>query len=263
MKTATKETAKTSINLVADLGEGYGKWTIAEDEKLLDIVSSANVACGFHAGDPFILDRTVGMCADKGVAVWAHPGFDDKRNFGRVRIELPQDQLYSDVMYQLGAIQAFADRYGVSLAGVNPHGRLGNLCDAEEYYAEPVFQAIHDFDSKIPVHGAAHSAIGSLAAAEGHELDTKAFPDRNIEPDGSLVLRTHPEALVKEADTIVERALTMVKEREILALDGVSKVKLDFKTLLLHGDKPEAVETAEKLQAALNEQGIVIRSWTD
>lgn len=249
-----------SVNLVADLGEGYGNWRAGDDGRLLDIVSAANVACGFHAGDPLILDRTVGMCVEKGVAVGAHPGFDDKRNFGRVRIDLPQNQLYSDILYQLGAIKAFTDKHGTQLSHVSPHGRLGNLCVEEEYFAEPVFRAIHDFDPTLKVAGSPHGILGSMAQDAGHPLDLRGCPDRNYTPKGTLVRRTEPDALIKDADEVVARALTMVTERQITAVDGVTTVPIPCDTILLHGDKPEALETAEKLSDALRERGITIKA---
>lgn len=249
-----------TVNLVADIGEGFGPYEIGQDELLTDYLSSANVACGFHGGDPVIMDRTVKMCVAKGVAIGAHPGFEDRRNFGRVAIELPQEQLFADTLYQLGALKAFTDRYGTAIVHVAPHGRLGNLTASDPYYAEPVLEAIHTFDPGIRVSATAGSVLGDLAVAAGHPLNPTGLPDRGYDPDGRLTKRTEPGALVTDPDAIVARALTMIQEGYVLAVDGVTRVPAPAETLLLHGDKPWAVPAAIKLQAALAERGITIRA---
>lgn len=251
---------RTTMNLVADIGEGFGPYEIGQDEQLLDILSSANVACGFHGGDPVIMDRTVRMCVEKGVAIGAHPGFQDRRNFGRVAMELPYEQLFADTLYQLGALKAFTDRYGTTIEHVTPHGRLGNLTAVDAYYAEPVFEAIHTFDPGIRVSATAGSVLGVLAVAAGHPLNPTGLPDRGYDPDGQLTKRTQPGALVTEPDQIVARAITMVEQGHVLAVDGETLVPVPAETLLLHGDKPWALPAAIKLKAALAERGIAIEA---
>lgn len=250
----------TTVNLVADIGEGFGPYEIGRDEELLDYLSSANVACGFHGGDPVIMDRTVRMCVEKGVAVGAHPGFQDRRNFGRVAMELPQEQLFADTLYQMGALKAFTDRYGTAIVHVAPHGRLGNLTAVDAYYAEPVFEAIHSFDPTLRVSATAGSVLGDLAVAAGHPLNPTGLPDRGYDPDGQLTKRTRPGALVTDPDQIVARAITMIEEGYVLAVDGKTRVPAPAATLLLHGDKPWAVPAAVRLKAALDERGITIRA---
>ncbi len=250
----------TTVNLVADIGEGFGPYTIGQDEELLNYLSSANVACGFHGGDPVVMDRTVRLCVEKGVAVGAHPGFQDRRNFGRVAIELPQEQLYADVLYQIGALQAFTDRHGTKIHHVAPHGRLGNLVAVDPYYAEPVFQAIHDYDPTVRVSAGAESLLGDLAAAAGHPLGPVGLPDRGYDTNGQLTKRTNPGALVTDPDRIVARALEIIDTGSLLAVDGETRVAVPSETLLIHGDKPWAVPAAKKLNAALAERGIEIKA---
>jgi UPF0271 protein len=250
----------TTVNLVADVGEGFGPYEIGQDERLLDYLSSANVACGFHGGDSVIMDRTVRLCVEKGVAVGAHPGFPDRRNFGRVAMELPQEQLFADTLYQLGALKAFTDRHGTAITHVAPHGRLGNLTAVDPYYAEPVFEAIHAFDPGVSVSATAGSVLGDLAVAAGHALNATGLPDRGYDPDGLLTKRTQPGALVTDPDQIVARAITMIEEGYVLAVDGKTRVPVASETLLLHGDKPWALPAAVKLKAALDEREIEIRA---
>jgi UPF0271 protein len=251
---------RTSVNLVADIGEGFGDYVIGQDEELLDILSSANVACGFHGGDPVIMDRTVGMCVDKGVAVGAHPGFQDRRNFGRVKIELPREQIRADTLYQLGALKAFTDRYNTAITHVAPHGRLGNLTAVEPHFAEPFFEAVHAFDPTIRISADPGTVLGKLATGEGHPISTAGLPDRSYDPDGQLTSRTNSKALVTDPDEIVARALTMIREGSILAVDGETRIPINADTILLHGDKPWALATAIKLKAALAAIDISIKA---
>lgn len=249
---------RTSVNLVADIGEGFGDYTIGQDAELLDYLSSANVACGFHGGDPVIMERTVAMCVEKGVVVGAHPGFPDRRNFGRVLIEMPQEQIRADTLYQLGALKAFTDRFGTEIAHVAPHGRLGNLTAVDSYYAEPFFEAVHAFDPAIRVSADEGSQLGQLAAAEGHPLNPTGLPDRNYDPDGQLTRRTNPLAVVSDADEIAARALEMLDQESILSVDGTTRVPVAPDSILIHGDKPWALAAAKKLKEVFTQQGIRI-----
>ncbi|GAA2181781.1 5-oxoprolinase subunit PxpA [Brooklawnia cerclae] len=250
----------TSVNLVADIGESFGPYEIGQDEQLLDYLSSANVACGFHGGDPVIMDRTVRLCAEKGVAVGAHPGFQDRRNFGRVTIELPPEQLFADTLYQIGALRAFTDRYGTTIHHVAPHGRLGNLTAVDPRYAEPVFEAIHAFDPHVRVSATGGSVLGELAVAAGHELVATGLPDRGYDPDGHLTNRRNPGALVTDPAQIVARAITMIEDGYVIAVDGSTRVPVPSGTILIHGDKPWALPAAKLLKAALAERGMEIRA---
>lgn len=251
---------RTSVNLVADIGEGFGDYVIGQDEELLDFLSSANVACGFHGGDPVIMDRTVGMCVDKGVAIGAHPGFQDRRNFGRVKIELPREQIRADTLYQLGALKAFTDRYGTVITHVTPHGRLGNLTAVDPHFAEPFFEAVHAFDPAIRISADPGTVLGALAAGAGHPLAPTGLPDRNYDPDGQLTARTNPKALVTDPDEIVARAISMIRDGAVLTVDGVTSIPINAETILLHGDKPWALATAIKLKAALAAIDIAIKA---
>ncbi len=249
-----------SVNLVADIGEGFGPYEVGQDDLLIEYLSSANVACGFHGGDSVIMDRTVRMCVEHGVAIGAHPGLPDRRNFGRIAMELPQEQLFADTLYQLGALRAFTDHYNTVIEHVAPHGRLGNLTAADPYYAEPVYEAFHVFDPHIRISATGGSVLGELALAGGHELNTTGLPDRGYDPDGQLTKRTNPGALVTDPEEIVRRAVTMIEEGYVLAVDGETKVPVPAATLLIHGDKPWAVPAAKLLSETLKERGIAIKA---
>lgn len=249
---------RTTVNLVADIGEGFGDYVIGQDEQLLDHLSSANVACGFHGGDPVIMDRTVGLCVDKGVAIGAHPGFQDRRHFGRVAIDLPREEILADTLYQLGALKAFTDRHGTVISHISPHGRLGNLTAVDPAFAEPFFEALHAFDPTIRVSADPGTVLGTLASEAGHPLNPTGLPDRGYDADGQLTRRTEPGALVTDPDEIVARAVTMIRDGYIDSVDGSTRVPVAADTILIHGDKPWALPTAVRLTAALGELGIEI-----
>ena len=245
-----------TIDMVADLGEGFGKYTIGDDEALLGALSSANIACGFHAGDPVIMDRVVGICVDRGVAIGAHPGFDDRRGFGRVRIDMPQQQLYADTLYQIGALSAFAGKHRAPLHHVTPHGKLGNLTVEEEYFAKPVLDAIRDYSTDLIIY-TQEGVLAELARAEGMRVAILGLADRNYQSNGLLVSRTEPTARIKDPADIVKRAARMLNEGKVTSIDGTD-VDVPADTILLHGDKPEAVATVLALRRACDDAGYEI-----
>lgn len=251
--------ARTSIDLVADIGEGFGNYTVGDDDGLLEVLSSVNLACGFHAGSPLIMEKTVQKAMQNGVAVGAHPGFDDLQNFGRVKIDQSQERLYADTLYQLGACQAFLKKYGVPVHHVTPHGMLGNLSVEDPYYAEPVMQAIHDFDPTVMLYSqtGAKNHIAEQALALGHEVAWIGFPDRNLRADGHLVSRKLPNALVGSADEVAARAKTMVVDGYVEAEDG-TRIEVDPDVLLLHGDKPEAVDSVTAIRNLIESHGLSV-----
>jgi UPF0271 protein len=244
------------IDLSADLGEGHGPWRMGDDAQLLPSLSSANVACGFHAGDPEIMRRTVALCRDHGVAVGAHPSFPDRVGFGRRTIQMSYHELYCDVLYQLGALSGFARAAGVPVQHVSPHGRLGNLVVEDEAYAAPVLDAIVDVDDTLIV--VTYSGVlERLARDRGVRVALMAFPDRAYEDDGTLVSRQEPDAVFHDADQIAERAQQMVESGTVLTRSGAT-IELDFDTVLLHGDNAESVTAAQQVRKVLEDAGITI-----
>lgn len=244
------------IDLSADLGEGYGSWQMGDDPRLLPSLSSANVACGFHAGDPEIIRRTVALCREHGVAVGAHPSFPDRVGFGRRTMQMSYDELYCDVLYQLGALTGFARAAGVPVQHVSPHGRLGNLVVEDEAYARPVLDAIADLDDTLIVVTYS-GTLEQLARERGLRVGLMAFPDRAYEDDGTLVSRQQPDAVFHDAAEIADRARRMVETGTVRARSGAI-VDLDFDTVLLHGDNAESVTAAQHVRQVLEEAGVTV-----
>lgn len=237
------------IDLSADLGESFGDYTMGDDDAILGLLTSANVACGFHAGDPRVLDRTVRACVERGVAIGAHPGFHDRVGFGRRPITMSTHEVATDTLYQLGALAAFAHRYGQSLQHVTPHGSLGNLCVSDPAYATGVLDAVEAFDPTLPVVTQA-GALADLARERGIPVAITAMADRAYNADGSLVSRRLPGAVIHDPAIIVARVLRMVIEGTVEALDG-TVVELGCQTVLLHGDNPGALDIAQRIREEL------------
>ncbi|RRQ27220.1 5-oxoprolinase subunit PxpA [Rhodococcus sp. Eu-32] len=245
------------IDLVADLGESFGAWTMGEDEALLDLLTSANVACGFHAGDPRTMDLTVRRCVERGIAVGAHPSFPDLAGFGRRAMDLTPDEVRTDVLYQIGALQAFATAHGTSVTHVAPHGRLGNLVATGPDYATAVVDAVCALDPSMIVM-AQDGCLADEARTRGVRVGIVGIADRAYRPDGTLVPRTEPGAVIEDLDELVARTVRMVVDGVLDAVDG-TPIAIAADTVLLHGDNPGAVRTAAAIRAALDAAGVEIR----
>ena len=249
-----------SIDLIADLGEGYGAWTMTEDDALTRIVSSANVACGFHAGDPSTIRESVALCVERGVAVGAHPSFPDLRGFGRRPIELPPSDLEADVLYQLGALEAFLRPHGHRLHHVLPHGSLGNMTVVREDYARAVARAVHAFDPRLTVVYQEGWMIRA-AEEEGLPVARVGFPDRAYNEDGTLVRRALPGALVEDPHEVAERAVQMAVDGTVTTVSGTT-LGLACDSLLVHGDGPSAVSMASTVRQRLESAGVEVAAWS-
>jgi UPF0271 protein len=246
----------TTVDLIADLGESFGAYTMGDDDALLDIVSSANVACGFHAGDPRVMDRTVAECVRRGVSIGAHPSFPDLVGFGRRAMDLTADEVRTDVMYQLGALSAFAAAHGTSVTHLCPHGRLGNLVITREDYAEAMVQAVALVDPSIIVLTQA-GAVVDAASRRGIRIGLVGVIDRNYEDDGTLTPRREPNAVIHDADEIVERTVRMVRDGVVISRTG-KELAVTTDSVLLHGDGPDAVAVARRVKQALVDAGVTI-----
>lgn len=246
------------IDLNSDLGEGFGAWPMGDDAALLEVVSSANVACGFHAGDPATIHRTVRAAVERGVAVGAHPSFADLQGFGRRRMEITPGQAYELVLYQTGAVAAFARACGARLHHVKPHGALYNMAAADAGLARAIAEAVRDFDGGLVLYGLAGSQLVAAGRDIGLPVAEEVFADRGYRRDGSLVPRSEPGALIAEEARAVAQALSMVREGRVTGVDG-SVVSVTADTLCVHGDSPGAVSLARALRAAFEREGIEIR----
>ncbi|MFT4165080.1 MAG: 5-oxoprolinase subunit PxpA [Microlunatus sp.] len=245
-----------TIDLIADVGESFGSWTMGCDADILPWLTSANVACGFHAGDPLIMERTVRHCLDLGVRIGAHPGFRDLVGFGRRAIETSADEIRTDVLYQIGALGGFVRAAGGTLAHVTPHGRLGNLVVTDENYAVPVLDAIAAYDPNLIVV-AQDGVITRLAAERGIPAARLGLVDRAYEDDGSLVSRRKPGAVLHDPQLIAERAVKMVLDGVVTSVNGI-EVAAGCDTVLLHGDNAASVEAARMVRTALQEAGVIL-----
>lgn len=246
-----------SVDINCDIGEGFGAWTLGADAAILSQVSSANIACGFHAGDAATMRRTVALALDHGVALGAHPGLPDLAGFGRRVIEISPDEAYEMVVYQVGALAAFAAARGARLAHVKPHGALYNMAATREALADAIARAVRDVDAELLLFGLAGSAL--VAAARTNEVQPieEVFADRRYLPDGTLVPRSRPGAVIDETDAAVRQAVAMVRDGSVTAIDG-SRVRVRADTICIHGDTPGAADHARSLREALGAAGIEV-----
>jgi UPF0271 protein len=247
------------IDLNADVGEGFGAWAMGADAELLALVSSANVACGFHAGDPTVIDRTVGLAARAGVAVGAHPGYADLRGFGRRAIAADPQEIERDVLYQVGALMAFARSHGTRLVHVKPHGALYNQAAADPALARAVARGVARASADLVLVGLASSETMRRAAEEaGLRFAAEAFADRAYEADGSLRSRKLERSMLEDPAAAARQAVRIARDGVVAAADG-SEVSLRADTICLHGDHPHAVANARAVREALASARIDVR----
>ena len=250
-----------TVDLNADLGEGFGVWTLGDDDAMLEVVTSANVACGFHAGDPAGLLRVCRAAARRGVRIGAQVGYRDLAGFGRRYVDVTAEDLTADVIYQIGALHALATAAGSRVDYVKPHGALYNTIVADEGQAAAVAAAVHAVDPGLPVLGLAGSAFFAAADALGLRTVSEAFADRAYRPDGSLVSRREPGAVLTDAEAIAARVSAMVGRGTIEAADG-STVAITAESICVHGDSPGAVRIATAVRERLSADGVTLRAFT-
>ena len=251
----------SSVDLNADLAEGFGIWTLGDDDAMLDIVTSANLACGFHAGNPVGLERTCRAAAARGVRIGAQVGYFDLAGFGRRRIEVAPEELSADVIYQIGALQALARAAGTTLGYVKPHGALYTTIVTDSDQARAVAEAVHASDPTLPVLGLAGSVFFTEARRLGLRTVAEAFADRAYQPDGQLISRSDAGAVLTDPAQIAERVLSMVTTGSVTAVDG-SVVAIEVESVCVHGDSPDAVTIAGAVRERLLAEGIELAAFT-
>lgn len=244
-----------SMDLNSDLGEGFGRWTLGDDERMLAIVTSASVACGFHAGDPATIRRTVRGAVARGVALGAHVGYRDLAGFGRRNMDVPSDELEADVVYQVGALKGLAAAEGAAVTYVKPHGALYNMAAVDERVATAVAVAVAAVDPSLVMLGLPGSAALAAAEAAGLRTAAEAFADRAYTPQGRLVPRREPGAVLHDPDDIARRMLRLVTEGVVTAVDG-TVVPVQADSICVHGDSPDAVAMAERIRAVFDAEGV-------
>lgn len=245
------------IDLNCDLGESFGAYKLGLDDQVLPYISSANVACGFHASDPVVMDKTVALAKDAGVAVGAHPGYPDLQGFGRRNMTIPPREVKAMVMYQIGALQAFCTAHGLKLQHVKPHGALYNMAGKDEALAMAVCEAIQAVDDSLILLGLSGSKMLEAADKIGLRSAREVFADRAYEEDGSLVARTKPGAMITDEDEAVARVIRMIREGKVTAVTG-KDIPIRADSVCVHGDSPKALAFVQKIRAALTAEQIQI-----
>ncbi|HMD37214.1 MAG TPA: 5-oxoprolinase subunit PxpA [Vicinamibacterales bacterium] len=250
------------IDINSDVGESFGAYTIGHDAGLMKAITSANVAAGFHGGDPSVLRATIRMAKSNGVAVGGHPGLPDLVGFGRRELNVTPRETEDFVLYQVAAVAGVARAEGVALQHVKPHGALFNMAVRNRELADAIARGVAAFDANLILFGLPGSEILAAGRAAGLRVAAEVFADRAYEPDGSLASRRKPGAVIHDADTVVARAVRMVKDRSVVAIDG-SIVKLDADTICVHGDTPGSDVLAAKIRAGFEAAGITVKPIGD
>ena len=251
----------TNIDINSDLGESFGAWKMGDDSAMLDIVSSANVACGFHAGDPAGILKTLKAAAERGVSIGAHVGYRDLAGFGRRNMDPTSEELIGDVIYQIGALQGLAKAAGTRVTYVKPHGALYNTIAIDARQAKDVIDAILAVDPSLVLMALAGSQLVKQARAAGLTVVAEAFADRAYTPEGNLVSRREKGSVLHDPELIAERMVRMVKDGVIEAIDG-TLTKVDAQSICVHGDSEGAVAMAKRLREKFEQSGLTIRSFT-
>ena len=242
------------INLNADLGESFGAWRMGDDAALLQVIGSANIACGFHAGDPVVMRETVRLAVANGVSLGAHPAFPDLQGFGRRVMQLSPQELEATILYQVGALQAMAAAEGSRVSHVKPHGALNNMACADEAMATTVARAVKALDRELILLAPAHSALERAGEAAGLRVAREVFADRSYQPDGQLTPRSQPGAVLHGAQDCVQHVLRMLQAGGIVTTDG-QRLPTRIDSICVHGDGPGAVKAARAIRTALEAAG--------
>lgn len=245
------------VDLNSDLGESFGRWELGADSEILTLVTSANVACGMHAGDPCVMRRTVANAAENHVAVGAHPGYPDLQGFGRRHLSLSADEAYAYVLYQAGALAGMCRAQGVPLVHVKPHGALYNDAARDAQLARAIAEAVRDLDPALVLVGLPGSELERAASEQGLRFAAEFFCDRGYRADGSLVPRSEPGALVESEDEVVARTVRAATQHVVESVTGET-VPARADTVCLHGDGAHAVAFARRVRSALEDAGVQV-----
>lgn len=248
-----------TIDLNADLGESFGNYTVGNDDKIIPLISSANVACGFHASDPKVMLETVKLIKESGAGLGAHPGFPDKEGFGRRYMDCTDEEIYSMVLYQLSALEGIARTVGVEMNHVKPHGALYNATFTDKNLARVIAQAVKDFNPKLKLMGLSENNLVKAGEEIGLQVVHEVFLDRAYENDGTLVSRRKEGAMITDSKLAVERGIRMLTEGKVEAIDGTD-IDIKADSICVHGDGEKALQFVREIKSALEAKGIEIQT---
>ncbi|WP_342495962.1 5-oxoprolinase subunit PxpA [Bacillus sp. FSL K6-0994] len=248
------------VDINCDLGESFGQYTIGADEQILEYVTSANIACGFHAGDPTVMRKTVRMALDKGVKIGAHPGLQDLAGFGRRPMAISAEEAYDLVIYQIGALSAFLKAEGGTMQHVKPHGALYNMAAENTELSKSIAQAVYDVDPNLVLFGLSGSELALAGERIGLQVAHEVFSDRTYQTDGTLTSRREPHALIEEDERAVHQVVRMVREGRVRTVQG-EDIELKADTVCIHGDGSHALQFAKTITAKLKEAGIHLKAF--
>ncbi|NOU91842.1 5-oxoprolinase subunit PxpA [Paenibacillus sp. LMG 31456] len=249
----------STIDLNCDMGESFGAYQLGHDESLMKHITSANIACGYHAGDPAVIRRTVRLCLDNGVAIGAHPGLPDMAGFGRRAMHITAEEAYEITVYQIGALWGFVRAEGAVLQHVKPHGALYNMASVDTSLSDAIAEAVYRIDPELILFGLAGSELVKAGSRKGLRVAGEVFADRTYRADGTLTPRTEANALLHDADTAANQVIGMVKEG-MNSNQQDSRIHLKADTVCIHGDGPHALQFAVKIRARLEQASIAVRA---
>jgi 5-oxoprolinase (ATP-hydrolysing) subunit A len=246
------------VDLNCDMGESFGRYKLGLDEEVIEFITSANIACGYHAGDPMVMRKTVTMAGEKGVGIGAHPSFPDLQGFGRRNMDLTEEEIRNFVIYQIGALKIFAEVCGYKLQHVKPHGNLNIMAATNLRMAEVIAEAVAEVDKNLIFVAIGGTELYRGAINMGLKVASEFFADRNYNPDGTLVSRRQPNALIVDEDLALKRTVRAVREGKLEAVDG-SIVEIKVDTICLHGDGASAVAFSRSIREGLQNEGVEVK----
>lgn len=246
----------TKVDINTDIGEGFGRYRVADDESLLSVVSSVNIACGFHAGDPEIMNNTVLQAVQHGVAIGAHPGLPDLIGFGRRKMDISMNEITTGVLYQLGALSAFTKAHNTKIRHVSPHGQLGHYSIQQKNIAKAIMDAIERFDNLLTIVTQT-GELAEEASSRGFNVVKQVFADRAYNNDGTLVERSREGSVIADYDIMLQRALQMITEKTVTSIDG-KEINIEGQMLVIHSDTKGSASLAKQLREDLEKNNIVI-----
>ncbi|MGQ9507563.1 MAG: LamB/YcsF family protein [Candidatus Bathycorpusculaceae bacterium] len=250
---------KLKIDINCDLGESYGTFKIGNDKKIMPHITSANIACGFHAGDPMIMAQTINLAKKYGVALGAHPGYPDLLGFGRREMRLTSEEVKNYTIYQVSALQGFAKAAGLTLQHVKPHGALYNTAVKDDETSRGIVDAVKALDQNLIIFAPPKSVMAKVAADAGLRVAYEFFADRAYNSDGSLVSRKEPNSIISEPSVVLERTIKVIREGKVLAVNGETITLGKMHTICVHGDTPTAIKLTETLKKELVKLGIEVK----